>query len=119
MMRVIFSIYFGVAVLITVAQFSTEYLKTKDSISNELKQLEETVRGPISTSLWQYNENQLNALVAGLSKTPIIAGVDVLDNNGDTILSKRTYTPDSAPLSLFDTQSELYWSLNEQEILLG
>lgn len=119
MMRVIFSIYFGVACLITGMQFSTEYLKTKDSISNELKQLEETVRGPISTSLWQYNDNQLDALIAGLSKTPIIAGVDVLDKHGNIVLSKRSYTPDSAPLSIFDTKSELYWSLNEKDLFLG
>ncbi len=119
MMRVIFSIYFGVACLITSLQFSTEYLKTKDSISNELKQLEETVRGPISTSLWQYNDNQLDALIDGLVKMPIIAGVDVLDKHGKIILSKRSYTPDSAPLSIFDTKSELYWSINEKELFLG
>ena len=40
-----------VTCLITSIQFLTEYLKTQDSILNELKQLEETVRGPISNSL--------------------------------------------------------------------
>jgi hypothetical protein len=36
-------------------QFLTEYLKTKSSILNKLKQLEETVHGSISSSLWQCN----------------------------------------------------------------
>ncbi|SHK29165.1 diguanylate cyclase (GGDEF) domain-containing protein [Marinobacter antarcticus] len=119
MMRVIFAIYFGVACLITGLQFLTEYLKTQDSILSELKQLEETVRGPISTSLWQYNQNQLDALIDGLIKMPIIEGVDVLDKHAKNIISKRSYTSASVPLSMFDTKSDLYWSLNEKRIFLG
>ncbi|MDX1721616.1 MAG: GGDEF domain-containing protein [Pseudomonas sp.] len=119
MMRVIFSIYLGVTCLITSMQFLTEYLKTQDSILNELKQLEETVRGPIATSLWQYNKNQLNSLVSGLIKMPIIEGVDILDKHAGNMISKRSYTLASAPLSVFDTKSDLYWMLNEKKILLG
>ncbi len=48
MMRVIFSIYLFVTCLITSMQFLTEYLKTQNSISYELKQLQETVQGPVS-----------------------------------------------------------------------
>tara|TARA_R110001583_G_scaffold5272_5_gene28756 strand:+ start:20321 stop:21556 length:1236 start_codon:yes stop_codon:yes gene_type:complete len=118
-MRVIFSIYFGVACLITGMQFLTEYLKTQDSILTELKQLEETVRGPISTSLWQYNQNQLDVLIAGLVKMSIIEGVDVFDTHAKTIISKRTYHPASVPLSIFDTKSDLSWDLNDEEVFLG
>ncbi|MEP7730141.1 GGDEF domain-containing protein [Marinomonas primoryensis] len=100
-------------------QFFSEYLKTQDSILNELKQLEETVREPISTSLWQYNGNQLNVLVAGLVKMPIIEGVDVFDKDAQTMLSKRSYNSGSAPLSLFDTTSDLNWTLNGESVFLG
>ncbi|MCI2284004.1 hypothetical protein L3081_12075 [Colwellia sp. MSW7] len=67
----------------------TEYLKTQNSILNELKQLEETVHKPIATSLWQYNHNQLDALIAGLVKMPIIEGVDIIDNNSQNIFLKE------------------------------
>jgi diguanylate cyclase (GGDEF)-like protein len=100
-------------------QFFSEYLKTQDSILNELKQLEETVREPISTSLWQYNGNQLNVLIAGLVKMPIIEGVDVFDKDAQTMLSKRSYNSGSAPLSLFDTTSDLNWTLNGESVFLG
>tara|TARA_R110000744_G_scaffold7227_5_gene24873 strand:+ start:4458 stop:5738 length:1281 start_codon:yes stop_codon:yes gene_type:complete len=119
MMRVIFFIYLAVTCVITSMQFFSEYLKTQDSILNELKQLEETVREPISTSLWQYNENQLNVLVAGLVKMPIIEGVDVFDKDAQTMLSKRSYNSGSAPLSLFDTTSDLNWTLNGESVFLG
>jgi hypothetical protein len=55
MLRVIFTIYLAVTCIITSIQFLTDYLETQDSIVNELKQLDKTIRGPISTSLWQYN----------------------------------------------------------------
>lgn len=119
MMRVIFSIYFGVTCLVTSIQFLTEYLKTQDSILSELKQLEETIRGPISTSLWQYNQNQLDSLIAGLIKMPIIEGVDILDKHAKNMISKRSYALASAPLSVFDTKSDLYWMLNDKRIFLG
>ncbi|MDN4504015.1 diguanylate cyclase [Alteromonadaceae bacterium BrNp21-10] len=119
MLRVIFSLYLVVTCLITSVQFLTEYLKTQDSISNELRQLEETVRGPISTSLWQYNQAQLDVLITGLVKMPIIEGVDVFDKDAQNIISKRSYTPTSVPLSIFDTKSELNWVLNGEPVLLG
>lgn len=118
-MRVIFFIYLAVTCFITSIQFFSEYLKTHGSILNELKQLEETVREPISTSLWQYNEKQLNVLIAGLVKMPIIEGVDVFDKNAQTMLSKRSYNSTSVPLSIFDTTSDLNWTLNGEDIFLG
>lgn len=119
MMRVIFTIYLVVACLITSVQFLTEYIKTQDAILSELKQLEETVHVPIATSLWQYNQKQLNALVDGLIKMPIIEGVDLTDKHAQPLISKRTYSPSSAPISVFDTRSQLYWRLKDQDILLG
>jgi hypothetical protein len=101
MMRVIFVIYFGVACLITGIQFLTEYVKTQDSILTELKQLEETVKGPVSISLWQFDNKQLEVLVDGLVTMPIIEGVDIRDNQGKIIVSTRLYSLDSEPFSIF------------------
>lgn len=100
-------------------QFLTEYLKTQDSISYELKQLQETVQGPVSTSLWQYDQTQLGVLVDGLVKMPVIEGVDVFDKHGKSMISKRSYTQASLPLSIFETKSELYWTLNGTRVFLG
>ena len=119
MLRVIFSIYLGVTFLVTSLQFVTEYVSTQDSISNELIQLEETVRGPISTSLWQYNQTQLDALINGLVKMPIIVGVDLNDKNGKSIVNERSFKSDSAPLSIFDTKTDLNWTVNGETVLLG
>ncbi|WP_235015203.1 GGDEF domain-containing protein [Oceanicoccus sp. KOV_DT_Chl] len=119
MLRVIFSIYLGVTCLITGMQFLTEYLKTQNSISYELSQLEETVRASIATSLWQYNDTQLDTLIDGLVKMPIIEGVDVFDKYAKSMISKRSYDPSSTPLSIFEKKTDLYWTLNGEEVFLG
>lgn len=119
MMRVIFSIYLVVTCLITSLQFLSEYLKTQDGIATELQQLQVTVRGPITTSLWQYNQKQLNVLIDGLIKMPIIEGVDVFDKYGKSLISKRTYGIASTPLNLFDSSSKLSWMLHGKDVPLG
>lgn len=119
MLRVTFSIYLLVTCLITGLQFLSVYLKTQDSISSELMQLEDTVHGSISTSMWQYNQTQLESLIAGLVKMPIIEGVDVFDKQGQKLISKRSYASDSVPMSIFETKSELNWQLNGASVFLG
>jgi diguanylate cyclase len=119
MLRVVFSIYLTVTLFITSAQFFVEYLKTRDAILVELHQLEETVQGPISISLWQFNQTQLNELVAGLVKMPIIVGVDISNVAGEHLVSQRAFTPNAAPLSIFETKSTLNRTLNGKDILLG
>ena len=64
-------------------------------------------------------KSQLDALVAGLVKMPIIVGVDILDKSANNIISERSYTPASAPLSVFDKKLDIYKTLNEEKIFLG
>ena len=97
----------------------TEYVKTQDSIVSELKQLEESVLRTISISLWQYNQSQLEVIVARLLKILIIEGVDILDKYDQPMISKKSYTTDLTPLSISDIKSDLNWQLNEQKTFLG
>lgn len=119
MMRVVLSIYLAVTFFVTSMQFLTEYLKTQNAILDELQQLEQTVHGSIARSIWQYNQTQLEALVAGLIKMPIIEGVELLDKDNKAMIDARSYLTSSVPLSTFSTQSDIHWSLNNSQIYLG
>lgn len=119
MMRVVFSIYLGVTCLITGMLFAGEYLKTQNSIQNELGQLEGTVLGSVSASLWQYDYNQLDRLVDGLVRMPIIEGVDILNENAEKVISERSYSANSVPWSIFESKSDLSWTLEQESIPLG
>jgi diguanylate cyclase (GGDEF)-like protein len=50
---------------------------------------------------------------------PIIEGVDVSDKYAKNMISKRSYTLGSEPLSVFEIQSDLYWTLHDKNIYLG
>jgi diguanylate cyclase (GGDEF)-like protein len=119
MMRVIFSIYLAVSCIITGMQFLTEYLKTQNSILGELQQVEKTFHDAITTSLWQYNQNQLDALISGLIKMPIIERIDVSDKNSNIIITKQSYPSAAEPLSIFSIKSDLNWIMNDKDIFLG
>ena len=119
LLRVIFSIYLAVTLLVTGVQFFAEYVKTKESILNELEQLARTVSAPVSTSLWQYNEKQVEALSSGLLEMPIVEGIDIVNQHAETILSKKSYDILSTPLSIFSASYDLVWFKNEKETKLG
>ena len=119
LLRVIFSIYLVVTLLITGAQFLAEYVKTKDSILNELEQLARTVSAPVSTSLWQYNEKQVETLTSGLLEMPIVEGIDILNQRSEVVVSKKSYNISSVPLSVFSTSYDLIWYKNEIKTNLG
>tara|TARA_R110001583_G_scaffold66894_1_gene191781 strand:+ start:11859 stop:13160 length:1302 start_codon:yes stop_codon:yes gene_type:complete len=119
LLRVVFALYLTVTLIVTFFQFSAEYLLTKNTLLDELHQLAKTIEKSVTTSLWQLNTTQLNALADGLIEMPIVDGVDVFDDNDKPLIQHRTYSEDSKPLSLFFIDRHLSWSLSGQEIPLG
>lgn len=119
LMRVVFAIYLSITVLITCLQFATEYQRTQNNVLGELEVLEKTFHSAFETSLWQMNESQIEVLANGLISMPVIDGVDILNPNGKPVASLRGFSPEEEPLSLFSTESNLSWTLNNTEIPLG
>lgn len=119
LLRVVFALYFAVTLTVTLFHFAAEYVHTQDVIRDELHQLEETVHGPMATSLWQLNRIQLDALANGLVNMPVIDRVEVLDPNGKALIELKNYTSESPPLSLFSIEEPLTWTLANKQIALG
>ncbi len=119
MMRIVFSLYLAVALVITSIHFIAEYRTTKADILNELKALENTFHTPVATTLWQMSDTQLNALVKGLISMPIIEGVDIINPTGKSILELRDFSEEQTPLWLFSIEKNLQWNLNNEDIPLG
>lgn len=119
LMRVVFSIYLSITVVITCLQFMTEYKRTQVDVLGELKVLENTFHSAIKTSLWQMNESQIEVLAKGLISMPVIDGLDILTPEAKPIFSLRDYSPEEEPLWLFSIENDLTWTLNNTEIPLG
>ena len=119
LMRVVFALYLLVTFLVTCGQMWAEFERTHDDISNELLALSETMFKPVTTSIWQMNQLQLNALGHGLVSMPTIEGVDVINASDQNILSLREFTDENVPFQLFSIEKILTWKLKDKEIPLG
>lgn len=119
MLRVVLALYLGVTFVVTVFSFAAEYARTRSAILDELHQLEKTFHLPISTSLWQLNDQQLDSLLHGLLDMPIVEQVDVYNPDGNLVSSLQAFDENSAPLSLFSYERPLAWELSGKEIELG
>lgn len=119
MMRIVFSLYLVVALVITSIHFIAEYRRTQGDILNELEALENTFHTPVATTLWQMSDLQLKALAQGLISMPIIEGIDIINPSGKAVLELRDFSEDQKPLGIFSIEKNLQWNLNNQDIPLG
>lgn len=77
--------YCLVTILVTAVTLFMEYDKTEESILFQLQRLEEGFEQPLLNSIWELDQNQIRALLYGIQKNPIIAGVAIQDNDGHII----------------------------------
>lgn len=85
LLRVVFSIYLLITVLITGTQMYNEYSLEKDAIVANLEAYENIFGSGIATALWNLDEDQLTATLRGVTHLNDIAGVRLLEPNGKVI----------------------------------
>lgn len=87
LLKVVFSLYLGVTVTLTVTHMSIEYFEQKREIVNEFIGIQESFEMPLSNSLWEYFDSQLESILVGMNKLPNILGVRILDGENAMIVS--------------------------------
>ena len=85
LLKVVFAIYFIIALLVTGVQCYVEYVDTKENLSQELADLLKTFTPGITTQVWEYDEEGLESLLFGLNEINTIVGTKIVDQNGDII----------------------------------
>ncbi|MBF0099394.1 MAG: response regulator [Desulfobacterales bacterium] len=75
LLSMVFAIYLLITINATGVQMIAEYNNTQDRIVSELQNLETIFQPGLSQSLWSMDINQLNAMLKGIMKIPIIVGV--------------------------------------------
>lgn len=78
LLTVTFSIYFLIAVLVTLAHMSFEYSQAKQNILADLKVFQNTFQPILSQMLWSINRDGLRKTVDGIAEAPTIAGVRII-----------------------------------------
>ena len=71
----VFSIYFLVALSVTVVHMVAEYYNTRDYIVNDLVLFQKTFEQGLAAEVWNLDEDSLRLIVQGIINIPSIVGV--------------------------------------------
>ena len=88
LLKGILSIYFVVVVLVTIIHLSIEYAQTKNDIEQELQGLENIFVESLRTAIWAENSAQVEALVNGIMKLPIVTGIEITNKQSGMAINK-------------------------------
>lgn len=106
LLAITFSIYFLIAVLVTIGHMAFEYDQAKKNILLDLKVFQSTFQPILSQMVWSINKEGLHKTVEGIAAAPTIAGVrinaagmepisvgTILDDQGKTHLASQLEKP--------------------------
>jgi hypothetical protein len=79
LLRVVFSIYLVLTIIITLIQMGSEYQQESKDIKVTLQATEAIFKANLTTAVWTFNSIQLAASLEGIQKTPIIVGLQILN----------------------------------------
>ncbi|MES2015576.1 MAG: ATP-binding protein [Pseudomonadota bacterium] len=130
LLAVTFSIYFVVALLVTLGHMKFEYDQAKQNILADLKVFHNTFQPILSQMVWSINRDALRRTAEGIAAAPAIAGVRVIPNGIDEIAVGTVLTDQgkvanpsasaSARLGLFSYEFPIVYKLPDgREQVLG
>jgi len=79
LIRVVFSIYFVFAILITISQLALEYHDENQKVGEEFSHLIITYAPIISDAVWELDESHLEAVVESILKNGNVLGIRIAD----------------------------------------
>ncbi|MFZ2725299.1 MAG: ATP-binding protein [Methylococcaceae bacterium] len=113
-LKVVFSIYLVVTILITLAQMANEYRLEIKAIQNILQTIQSVFESNLSIAMSTADSTQLEANLQGIQKIPAIVGIEIININ------KTTHWTKAFPIRLgmiLDKHKHIIVMQNNQEIL--
>jgi signal transduction histidine kinase/CheY-like chemotaxis protein len=86
LLKIIFSMYFVVALTVTTLQITAVYYHTKKSIIEEIESLKETFLPGIGLLLWSFDTKELSMFMDGILKVQSIVGIDIQSENKQYVM---------------------------------
>lgn len=83
LIRLILSLYLGVAVVSTGIQLSAEFQFEKQNLSLQIQGMTRTFEPAIIEALWNYDDEQLEAVLGGFYQSAEVFGLVVHNQDGD------------------------------------
>lgn len=83
--KMVFGLYIGIAVLLTIFHMLVDYSDSKEDIKRDLKTFYNTFQPGLEKALWTFNMEQINALLSGIVEIPVVVGIKIDDSDGTQI----------------------------------
>ena len=80
LLQSVFAFYFGITLLLTSWQLWEEYASAEQSLERELDSLDKAFSPSLAEALWTVNRDQVESILQGMNRVPVIAGVRVTDS---------------------------------------
>jgi len=88
LLKVVFSIYLIITIVITLIQMTNEYLLEEHFIRESLTVSQAIFQENIAGAIWNIDDEQLAVIVQGILKQPALVGVKIVDENGESLIKK-------------------------------
>jgi len=85
LLKVVFTFYLLIAIGVTLGHMVLEYGYQKDSISEDLIDIQMAYEKGLAVSMWQMNQESLSSTIQGILKIPVIVGIKIKNLHGDHI----------------------------------
>ena len=89
-LRIAFTLYFVVAVIITFLQLTLEYNHERERLSTEVIHMLDTFEPILAQAFWNLDDKHISSTVHGVLSNEFILGVRVLDVDGTEMFSVGT-----------------------------
>ena len=85
LLKIVFSIYLLITLVLTLLHMGAEYVNVKEIIRAEIKSIVEIFGPGLSKELWNFNLDFINSLGAGLLKNPMIVGIEISQSDQNRV----------------------------------
>ena len=85
LLRVVFSYYLVLVVIVTGVQIIAEYFHAKNLVLQELETLKQAFQPSLEQALWEMNNTQLQSSLTGIMKIPNVVGIEIANANGKSL----------------------------------
>lgn len=86
LLKIVLSIYFVFTLFTTGLHVFIEYTSAMDDVRSELLVTEQAFEDSLASSLWILDIYQLDITAKGMTKLPLVSGIEVQDENGKIVL---------------------------------
>ncbi len=82
LLKVVFSVYIVIAVVVTVVHMAIEYSNVKTMVKDELVLYQSTFETPLADALWDLDQQRVETIVDSVLILPSVTGVEIFDADG-------------------------------------